>query len=55
MKNIKKFTETTSTDMDAFFAEMMQDSSYRKLAESEKAKLASAYAVLEARQNAGLS
>ena len=55
LKNIKKFTETTSTDMDAFFAEMMQDSSYRKLAESEKAKLASAYAVLEARQNAGLS
>ncbi|KFK45906.1 helix-turn-helix domain-containing protein [Lacticaseibacillus rhamnosus] len=55
MKNIKKFTETTSTDMDAFFAEMMQDFSYRKLAESEKAKLASAYAVLEARQNAGLS
>ena len=55
MKNIKKFTETTSTDMDAFFAEMMQDSSYRKLAESEKAKLAGAYAVLEARQNAGLS
>ncbi|EGF48170.1 transcriptional regulator [Lacticaseibacillus rhamnosus MTCC 5462] len=51
----KEFTETTSTDMDAFFAEMMQDSSYRKLAESEKAKLASAYAVLEARQNAGLS
>lgn len=41
--------------MDAFFAEMMQDSSYRKLAESKKAKLASAYAVLEARQNAGLS
>ncbi|KFC34037.1 XRE family transcriptional regulator [Lacticaseibacillus rhamnosus] len=55
MKNMKKFTETTSTDMDAFFAEMMQDSSYRKLAKSEKAKLASAYAVLEARQNAGLS
>ena len=52
MKNIKKFTETTSTDMDAFFAEMMQD---RKPADSEKAKLASAYAVLEARQNAGLS
>ena len=41
--------------MDAFFAEMMQDSSYRKLAESEKAEQASAYAVLEARQNAGLS
>lgn len=55
LKNINKFTETTSTDMDAFFAEMMQDSSYRKLAESEKAKLASAYAVLEAWQNAGLS
>ncbi|NVO89425.1 helix-turn-helix transcriptional regulator [Lactobacillus rhamnosus] len=55
MKNIKKFTETTSTDMDTFFAEMMQDSSYRKLTESEKAKLASAYAVLEAREDAGLS
>ena len=53
--DLKRFTEATSTDMDAFFAEMMQDSSYRKLAESEKAKLASAYAVLEARRNAGLS
>lgn len=53
--DLKRFTEATSTDMDAFFAKTMQDSSYSKLVKSEKAKLASAYAVLEARQNAGLS
>ena len=34
--DLKRFTEATSTDMDAFFAEMMQDSSYSKLAKSEK-------------------
>lgn len=55
MKDLKRYTESVSTDMDAFFAEMMQDSNYRKMVNTEKAKLVSADAVLVAREAAGLS
>jgi DNA-binding XRE family transcriptional regulator len=55
MKDLKGYTESVSTDMDAFFAEMMQDSNYRKMVNTEKSKLVSADAVLEAREAAGLS
>ncbi|MCI1890502.1 helix-turn-helix transcriptional regulator [Schleiferilactobacillus perolens] len=55
MKDLKGYTESVSTDMDTFFAEMMQDSNYRKMVNTEKTKLASADAVLEAREAAGLS
>lgn len=54
-KDLNDYTEAVTVDMDAFIAEMMQDSSHRKVINAEKAKLASAIAVLEAREAAGLS
>ncbi|QVI34041.1 transcriptional regulator [Lacticaseibacillus chiayiensis] len=55
MKDLKKYTESVSTDMDDFFKEMLQDANYRKMVTAEKSKLASADALLEAREDAGLS
>lgn len=55
MKNLEKYTQDVTDDMDCFFAEMMQGSSYRNGVSAEKNKLASAAAVLEARESAGLS
>ncbi|WP_428898591.1 hypothetical protein [Lentilactobacillus otakiensis] len=51
MKNLEKYTHDVTDDMDAFFADMMQDSSYRNEVNAEKHKLASAAAVLEARES----
>ncbi|KRK46849.1 transcriptional regulator [Secundilactobacillus kimchicus JCM 15530] len=42
-------------DLDAYFAEMMKASSYREAYNEEKNKMASAMALLEAREEAGLS
>jgi DNA-binding XRE family transcriptional regulator len=55
MKNLKKYTEEHSVDMDAFFDELNQDASYREGVEDEKDKLSSAIAIFEARKAAGLS
>ena len=55
MKDLKKYAEGVTDDLDDFFAEMMKDSTYRNGVNAEKAKLASAAAILEAREAAGLS
>ncbi|MBU9789426.1 helix-turn-helix domain-containing protein [Lentilactobacillus sp. G22-6] len=55
MKDLEKYTRDVTDDMDSFFAEMMKDSSYRNGVNAEKNKLASAAAVLKARESAGLS
>lgn len=51
IKNLEKYTHDVTDDMDAFFADMMQDSSYRNGVNAKKHKLASAAAVLEARES----
>lgn len=55
MKDQKKDTAAVSTDLDAAFAKKIRDANYRQMVEAEKAKLACAGVVLEARETAGLS
>lgn len=54
-KDMHEFTVEHSESLDDFFAEMMKDSSYRQAVQAEKNKLASGIALLEAREDAGLS
>lgn len=54
-KDLHEFTMDHTGDLDAYFAEMMKDSSYREVYNEEKNKLASAMALLQAREAAGLS
>ncbi|MEN2316340.1 helix-turn-helix transcriptional regulator [Lacticaseibacillus paracasei] len=54
-KDMHEFTMEHTGDLDAYFAEMMKDSAYREVYNEEKNKMASAMALLEAREEAGLS
>lgn len=54
-KDLHEFTMENTGDLDAYFDEMMKDSSYREYYNSEKNKMASAIALLSAREEAGLS
>lgn len=55
MNDLKQYTKRHTDDLDTFFKEKMQDPNYRAGFETEKTKLASAAAILEAREAAGLS
>lgn len=54
-KDLHEFMMENSESLDDFFDEMMKDSSYRQEYQSEMNKLASAAALVEAREEAGLS
>ena len=54
-KDLHEFTMEHSGDLDAYFAEMMKDSTFRQAYTEEKNKMASALALLEAREAAGLT
>lgn len=54
-KDLHEFTLENTGDLDAYFAEMMKDSSFRQSYNEEKNKMASALALLEAREEAGLT
>lgn len=54
-KDMHEFAMEHSNSLDDFFAEMMKDSSYRQAVQSEKNKLASAVALVNAREEAGFS
>ncbi|KRK13904.1 transcriptional regulator [Lacticaseibacillus zeae DSM 20178 = KCTC 3804] len=54
-KDLHEFTMEHTGDLDAYFAGMMKDSSFRQTYAEEKNKMASALALLEAREEAGLT
>ena len=54
-KDPHEFMMENSESLDDFFTEMMKDSSYRESYQAEMNKLASAAALVEAREEAGLS
>jgi ribosome-binding protein aMBF1 (putative translation factor) len=54
-KDLHEFTQEHTADLDAYFAEQMKNPTYQHYYETEHNKLVSAFAVLQARESAGLS
>ncbi|BAN74257.1 MULTISPECIES: helix-turn-helix transcriptional regulator [Lacticaseibacillus] len=54
-KDLHEFTMEHTVDLDDYFTKIVKDSSFRQTYAPEKNKMASALALLEAREEAGLT